>query len=162
MRIGVWLVVVIGASMACSKAGQHPPAPPPTTDEARTAGAADDAAPAMAPMAIDAAPPIDAAPTAPPDAAVAQPGVFEDVEGVGICQQNADCVLSSWQPGCCLSTCEGYAIRVRDLEDRMAKENCPPPGTKLCPPPAPCPVQKRRAVEAKCKNHRCTTRFQKL
>jgi hypothetical protein len=164
MRSGVGVLLLgclIACSISCSKANPHTPGPPPTTDEPRTVEPAD-AAPAMTPVVIDAPPPVDAAIAAPPDAALAQSVKYEEAEGVGTCQQDSDCVLSSWQSGCCLNKCEGYAINKKDLAAEISKENCPPPGTHLCPPPAPCPLQKRRAIEAKCRKHRCTASFQKL
>jgi hypothetical protein len=145
MRAGVWIVVVIG----CSKPSQPPAAPPPG-DTPRVADVQD-----AAPMAEPAPPPA-------PDAKEAQAKAYEYADGIGTCQSDADCELSSWQEGCCLATCEGYAISKVELAKRIKKENCPPPGTKLCPPPAPCPADRRFASGVTCRANRCTTRFETM
>jgi hypothetical protein len=105
-------------------------------------------------LAIDAAPSIDAE----RDAAVPADAIKTttvDHEGQGICKTDADCELSSWQPGCCTSACGAYAISKKLLAEKKAQETCPPKGTQLCPPPSPCPPLVWMADKAVCKKGRC-------
>jgi hypothetical protein len=105
-------------------------------------------------LAIDAAPSIDAE----RDAAVPADAIKTttvDHEGQGICKTDADCELSSWQPGCCTSACGAYATSKKLLAEKKAQETCPPKGTQLCPPPSPCPPLVWMADKAVCKKGRC-------
>lgn len=148
MRITTALLFAIG----CAKA---PPAPPPTSP------------PTPAIQATDAAivAPPDAPPDAPADAAVdaasapVQPQIVE-AKGDGACKVDADCELSSWQPGCsCTGTCGSYPISVAEIAMRERKEHCPKVRTTPCPPPSPCPLPTHRAIDAFCKNHVCWAHY---
>jgi hypothetical protein len=137
------LLVVIAACVS----GQSTPAPPPAP-ESTMAARPHDAALADA-AAVDAA--IDAA-----IADAGPPRKTQEVEGVGRCKVDSDCVLSVWQEGCgCITSCVAHSIAVADLEKRMSAEKCPPVRTAPCPPPSPCPVIKHRPLRAFCKKNTC-------
>jgi len=116
----------------------------------------------VAPVSIDAAPPVDAA--APVDAAPADAGVdaatapkkLVERKGEGACKVDADCELSAWQEGCCTAKCEGYAISSQLLAKRKAKENCAGMEKHVCPPPSPCPLPDFLPEKAICKRGICT------
>lgn len=144
MRGLLLLVVVIGCTKPQPQADQVT-APPPQLQ-------AQDAAHTPPPDA----PPADA--SVPPDALLPDAGSGsrnETADGEGACKQDSDCEPSNWQPGCCLSTCETYAVSHVLLAKRIKKEACPAVPTKPCPPPAPCPVRKYRAIDAFCSNGTC-------
>jgi hypothetical protein len=154
VRIGVALVGVAGCDR--SRPPEAPPAP---------------SSPAVADTAAiphDAAPPPDAASLAaldasqPPDATITttglQPG-WTHAPGRGTCRVDGDCVLTSYQEGCCVGACQAYASSQRDLDARQAKEDCVAWAAtgQPCPPPAPCRGRTTKSVAAVCKAGRCTT-----
>lgn len=137
--------LVLGTLCACSKPA---PPPPPSTPPVPDAAVADAGVPdAGVPDASrpDALPPI-------------HKWVIDEAEGTGRCKVDADCVLSSWQPGCCTGTCTSYAISKAELAAREKKENCPARRAKPCPPPAPCPRPTHVPVDAFCKDNTCWAR----
>ena len=104
-------------------------------------------------------PPVAATPpvvVTPPDAAVVAKAPVKVIEqkGQGACAADADCELSSWQPGCCTSACEEYAIAKKDLAAKKAKEKCN--DDEPCPPPSPCPEPTWMADSAVCRQGTCT------
>lgn len=76
----------------------------------------------------------------------------ELVEGRGACEVDDDCVLTSFQEGCCVQACEAYATSREDLEARQAADQCDPPP---CPPPAPCRGPRRSFERAVCAQGTC-------
>ena len=79
--------------------------------------------------------------------------------GTGSCVTDADCVLSTYQSGCCVQACEPYATNRRALELTIAKErpHCDAfrNSGQPCPPPAPCRLATHDVVAAKCVNRAC-------
>jgi len=140
------IVIVVGCSKAPPPQPEPPPPPPPAQPDAAAA----------------IAPPIDASvadSAAPPDAPVMHVWTVIEKEGQGSCKRDADCVLSSWQSGCCTGACVAYAISNAELRKREKAENCPKPGTQLCPPPAPCPKPTQLPIDAFCKAKKCWAHF---
>ena len=132
----VALVLVLG----CTKA---PPANPVELADRGTAPAS---------------PPADA--VAPSDASVpsdASARRVVKVPGRGTCKTDADCVLTTFQEGCCVQACQGYASSKLELAARQAKENCPARGTAICPPPSPCRIPTHNVLAAACSAHRCVS-----
>jgi hypothetical protein len=151
-RVALAAFVLIG----CQNKPTETQSSSPAQVTASPAEAAVEVVASDAALAIDAAPSIDAA--AERDAAVPADAIKTttvDHEGQGICKTDADCELSSWQPGCCTSACGAYAISKKLLAEKKAQETCPPKGTQLCPPPSPCPPLVWMADKAVCKKGRC-------
>jgi hypothetical protein len=125
---------------ACTKPPPTPTPPPP-------------------PLLADAGAVADASvPDAPPDAALPRihKWVIDEAPGEGRCKVDADCELSSWQPGCCTGTCTEYAISKRELAARKKTERCK--RATPCPPPAPCPRPTHMPIDAFCKEGACWAR----
>jgi len=142
-------VFAVALMIGCNE--QRPPDKPATPPQPTAPGSAAVAVVADAAVLVDAAAPADAAVA--PDARVA--GKVER-KGEGSCKADADCELSSWQEGCCTASCAGYAISKQLLAKRVAKENCPPRGTNVCPPPSPCPLPDFLPEQAVCRKGTCT------
>ena len=95
---------------------------------------------------VDAARPVDV-----------DPGPTQEVVGDGRCKTDADCVLSSWQEGCCVQACQDQAVNRRDLAARQAKEDCATDRPEVCPPPAPCPRPTHTVLAARCSRGKCVS-----
>ena len=80
----------------------------------------------------------------------------EVLAGEGRCLADADCVLSSYQPGCCTQACVARALNKHELAARMAAENCAA-HKGPCPPPAPCEKFDYRVIAAVCRAQTCAT-----
>lgn len=81
----------------------------------------------------------------------------ESVEpGNGRCNVDDDCVLSSYQGGCCVQACSPNAWNKADLAREIAAEDCAK-HRGPCPPPSPCPVFTSDAVRAICQSGTCAT-----
>jgi hypothetical protein len=113
---------------------------------------------ATAPSSTASAPLASATATAsagPSSASSAALPPLETVEGRGYCQRDTDCVLSTYQEGCCTQGCFPYATNRRDLAARRAKEDCTQ-HVSVCPPPAPCPLETFTYVGAVCRARVCS------
>ena len=155
----VALVLVLG----CTKA---PPPNPVELAERGTAPAsppADAVAPSDASLPSDASGPSDA--SVPSDASPIDASVPLDasarrvvkVPGRGACKTDAECVLTTFQEGCCVQACQGYASSKLELAARQAKENCAARGPAICPPPSPCRVPTHTVLAAACSAQRCVS-----
>lgn len=96
-------------------------------------------------------------PPAPAESAApaASAGPLLEEPGDGKCRVDTDCVLTTYQEGCCAQGCEPYATSKASLAARQAKENCSARRGQVCPPPAPCPRAKTRATSAVCRSGTC-------
>jgi hypothetical protein len=102
--------------------------------------------------------------TAPKAAAVESPWCTvadpeQVVPGTGACRVDADCQLSSYQPGCCTQACAPSAkgradvLRAQKAEDCVAMNK----GPAHCPAPAACQPSAFDATAAVCCKGACTT-----
>lgn len=106
-----------------------------------------------APATVSAAEPSAAADAA--TAAASSSAKAEESAGRGSCVHDDDCVLTSYQPGCCVQACEDYASNKADLAALQAKEDCAATRPERCPPPAPCRRPTHRVLAAKCSAGAC-------
>ena len=149
-RVICAVALVVGCQHAEPEARRKAEPPPPAVmpADATTVVSADASA-----SPSDAATPMDAGVDAAPSASSTK---VVERKGEGTCKSDAECGLSTWQEGCCLSTCTGYAINKKLLAARIAKENCPSKEKHVCPPPAPCPLPDFFPDKAVCKSGTCT------
>lgn len=89
------------------------------------------------------------------DATIDAGGIYDDIEGRGSCKKDDDCVLSSFQEGCCTGACSNYATNKQELAARETRANCAKTKPAVCPPPAPCPPPQHWIEAAKCKDKKC-------
>lgn len=155
------LILLAVGVLACSHESKPKPAAMPTTSGDGAAAPAPDATPAIgvAPIAVDAATATDAA--VPVDAA---PRPRVERQGRGSCRRDDDCVLTTYQEGCCVQGCSAYASSKAALAARQAKEDCAAfrASGEPCPPPAPCRRATEREIEAVCKNGRCYGVYERI
>lgn len=78
------------------------------------------------------------------------------------CERDDDCVLTTYQAGCCVQACESYAMDKRRLAAARAKEDCSGQRGEDCPPPAPCPPPTHRVVAARCNAGECVAEREPL
>ena len=147
--VAVMALVFVG--LGCDRPGSPPPAveAPPRGTSAEVVAVATppvEPAPEQPVVVPEAAPPADIAlaPT-------------QEVAGEGRCKTDDDCVLSSWQAGCCTQACDVSAVNRRDLAARQAKENCATDRPEVCPPPAPCPPRTHEVLAARCSRRVCVS-----
>lgn len=115
------------------------------------------------PVSADAQTPVStvsAAPVAPaadPPPAKSPPLSSDEVAepGTGSCRADDECVVSSYQSGCCTQACAPGAWSKAELARATAGEDCTKPRTSPCPPPSPCPVQTFDVVRALCQSGTC-------
>jgi hypothetical protein len=82
----------------------------------------------------------------------------ELVNGVGACKVDADCVLSSYQKGCCTQACAPSAKSKRDLARAQGAEDCAAMNKQPhCPAPAACQPPTYEPVAAVCCAGGCMT-----
>ncbi|MBA3397559.1 MAG: hypothetical protein H0T89_33355 [Deltaproteobacteria bacterium] len=149
------LVLVLVVACSSTQPDRAPRPEPVVAAPADSAAAAPDAVAIALPDAF----------VAPPDASVAVDAAATSVattntadqEGRGSCKVDRDCVLSSYQSGCCTQACQPNAISAKQLAAAQAKEDCEAfrQSGKPCPPPAPCPVYTTHPVGVKCKAGTC-------
>jgi hypothetical protein len=141
------LAVAVAALGACA------PSNPATT--AREPGAGDTSESSNAGQGSSRS---GAAPSADP-ARCAKLDTDELPRGVGTCSVDADCELSSYQPGCCTQACapsakgKTYLAHERRAEDCAAQKKREP----LCPPPAACAPRTYEPIAAVCCAGTCAT-----
>jgi hypothetical protein len=146
------LVALAGPACTADRPTDRPRAPEPAmhaTPRAGDAGVPLDAllfADALADSAMDAQA---------SDAAVA----MLERPGQGTCHSDTDCVLTSYQVGCCAQACQSYASSKQALAARQAQEDCVAfkASGEPCPPPAPCRRPTTRSVAARCSAGTCYT-----
>jgi len=151
MRASILAIVLVACTANHKSHQPEGGAQPPPSDPALPV----DSGPAPDPTPPAAGPPsaeAEAASAAP--ATSGQGGNVEQVPGRGSCTQDADCVLTGYQEGCCTQACHPYATNKDDLAARQAKENCAA-RTQPCPPPAPCRRPAHRYLAAKCNAGSC-------
>jgi hypothetical protein len=82
----------------------------------------------------------------------------ELVNGVGACKVDADCVLSSYQKGCCTQACAPSAKSKKDIARAQAAEDCAEMNKQPhCPAPAACQPPTYEPIAAVCCAGGCMT-----
>jgi hypothetical protein len=107
------------------------------------------AEPVTAPVEAPGTGPVEA-PVIAPEPASPEPSP-SIIVGRGACSSDDECVLTSFQPGCCAQACDAYPTSQAELDARVANDQCESP----CPPPSPCRGPRRKLDSAICHEGVC-------